>query len=640
MGWPSKDLELSDSVLARWTEQVEALLDLQEPDIDAKTTEISNLTSPPDPMVLLPLEIMLKPLELRFRFHFFGNKATNRLDKPEYFLSHVLDLLETHNAFMLDYLQPILDERSRAVDSDETSYTDATSAFITALLPMVSAKSLSLLSQISSKPQLLSHFIHELMSFDSTLRDSWAYAPLRHFSYWKGMTWYMLTTHGYFSTWLRVEKEFALSRYKDIRDASESNEQDFDSTGPGTTVPTKGAIRVNDLLETVTDRYRSLSSFSQKLRFLIDIQLAIFDDYHQHLHASFQSYQVNSTLAGKLVQGTGSKDDSKTDVSGLNGLKSLSKVFGSAEYLERKMSDWSDDIFFLELWDELQDRARGNTGVSGSVGRGLNTKEVASRTSNSIAAGTRDEDDGQDSEGALFDETASSYRRLRVLAEDEIGIAVKNNVRGALKAYTRASLWASLSANSSDPSQLSPTASLDGTLQVLSAQLGYLASNLATAPLRRITRQVGLTIQKEIWDNVLMRHSFSTAGVAQLQRDVTAVQDVVDSSIKAMGEAQRGMKKLSEALILLGLPIKVSHNAAAQKEDDPGWDFEEDSGNEEELAKLEDSGEERVWSLWEAEKRIFRSNESARDVLVEMGLETLTESDARAILERRVEIGS
>lgn len=31
--------------------------------------------------VLLPLEVMVHPLELRFKYHFSGTKPTNRLDK-------------------------------------------------------------------------------------------------------------------------------------------------------------------------------------------------------------------------------------------------------------------------------------------------------------------------------------------------------------------------------------------------------------------------------------------------------------------------------------------------------------------------------------------------------------------------------
>lgn len=643
MKWPNKELNLTGGLVAKWTDQVEALLDLQEPNFDRQAAESLRSPSVEDPAVLLPLEVMVKPLELRFRFHFFGDKPTNRADKPEYFLSHVLDLLEAHNDFMLDYLQPILDHRSRTRDLDDTTYTDATSAFITALLPMVSAKCLSLLLQISANPSLLSHFIHELMSFDSTLRDSWAYTPVPQVLVdWKGLTWSMLTTHGYFDAWLQVEKNFALERYRHIRDSTESNELDFDSTGPGTTMPTKGAIRVNDLLETVTDRYKSLSSFSQKLKFLIDIQLAIFDDYYQHLRESHQSYQVNSTIAGKLVQNAGRMDDPNTDVSGLKGLQRLSKIFGSAEYLERKMSDWSDDIFFLELWDELQHRARRNSSLDGSVGRDLPTKEVASKTSATIVAGSGEDPDAETGDGALFDETESAYRGLRILVENEMAEALRGNVRTALRPYTKASGWASISNTVSDASQLSPSASLDATLQLLSTQLGFLSTVLAAAPLRRITKQVCLAIQKDVLESVIMRHSFSSAGVAQLRRDFAAVEAVVDSLVKAPGEAQRCMKRLGDSMVLLGLPIKASRKHIDQGSEDLGWDFEE---AEEDAVKNggatppEMSDESKVWSLWEVEKLLFKSNESARAILAALRLDSLNEADARTILKRRVELG-
>ena len=48
----------------------------------------------------------------------------------------------------------------------------------------------------------------------------------------------------------------ALTRYQSIIDNPESGEIDYDEVEPGTTKPTKAAIRVNDLLETVTGSFR------------------------------------------------------------------------------------------------------------------------------------------------------------------------------------------------------------------------------------------------------------------------------------------------------------------------------------------------------------------------------------------------
>jgi RAD50-interacting protein 1 len=674
MGWPKKELRVNDQLATNWTEQVNTLLDLQEPDLLSLPSNSKNEPSTTEPIILLPIEVMVHPLQLRFRYHFYGNRPTNRLDKPEYFLSHILDLLEDHNGFLLDYFQPILDERSRAVpELDDFSYPDATSAFISALLPMVKAKVLSLLPQISSQPQLLSHFMHELMSFDTTLRDSWAYQPIPYsLTDWKGLTWSLLVMHNYFNTWLKVEKDFALARYESIMSTPDSRDIDYESTESGSTKPTKGAIRVNDLLETITDRYRPLSSFSQKLRFLIEIQLEIFDQYHQRLHGSLERYIMDTSTLGKVIQGsTSTTPDNKgrDDISGLHGLESLCKVFGSAEYLERKMSDWGDDIFFLELWDELQDRARRNAGTDGSVGRDLSTSEVASRTSSTIRQGN-EVDGGETDGGALFDETASAYRRLRLKAEEQINELLTNAIIASLRPYSKIAGWSSLDTTTST---LTPTPALDTPLQLLSDLLSFLFRFLAPGPLRRITRQLCLAIQKYIWDNVLIRHNFSASGAAQLRSDFNAISRVIDACINYSGEAARGMRRLNEGIRLLGLPIKPStapkspQKRASAADDDKdaeeGWGFDNDDeddggGSEEQEDAAEDAAAVRdeekqypadtednnnnnkTWSLWEVEKRIFRSNESARNLLSDMGMETLTESDARTVLERRIEVGS
>lgn len=39
--------------------------------------------------ILLPFQLLLRPLAKRFRYHFTGNKATNTLSKPEWYLTQV-----------------------------------------------------------------------------------------------------------------------------------------------------------------------------------------------------------------------------------------------------------------------------------------------------------------------------------------------------------------------------------------------------------------------------------------------------------------------------------------------------------------------------------------------------------------------
>ncbi|RAL01653.1 RINT-1 family protein [Aspergillus ibericus CBS 121593] len=613
MKWPSKDLHFPDDLQAQWKENVALLLDLQKPELQGHASGV-------EPPVLLPLEVMVHPLELRFKYHFSGDKPTNRLDKPEYFLAHVMDLINNFGGFFASSLQPIFDQEAQNVGTDlEWNFYNASHAYITALLPVLKHKITTFLPQISTHPQLLSHFMHELMNFDSEVRESWNYLPDPYSNEdWRGMTWDVLTKQGWFDRWLQVEKDFALARYKEIIDTPDSGHIDYDGVDLSSTKPTKAAIRVNDLLETITERYQPLSSFSQKLRFLIDIQITIFDQFHERLHSALEAYLAMTSTIGRTVQGADA-----SSIEGVAGLERLSRVFGSAEYLEKKMEDWSNEVFFVELWTELQERVRENKDGGKNVAGTMSVADVASRTSQAVNPSNSP---GTASEGALFDETASAYRRLRLRSESIITSTLTSNVRSALKPFSRVSTWATISATT-PVAPLPPTSDLSPAMRTLSAEISFLSNALGISPLRRIIRQVLLAIQTYLWGNILTRNTFSAAGASQFISDVEHLCNVVDTALGAAGQtggSMRVMRKLSEGLILLGLDTTTTTETEADAEAED---------------KTAEEGESRP-GLWEVEKRLFKDNESARVVLAELGIETLTEAEARSVLERRAEIGN
>ena len=218
----------------------------------------------------------------------------------------------------------------------------------------------------------------------------------------------------------------ALSRYRTILAADDAWQLDYDSVEPAESKPTKSAIRLKDLLETVTDSYRPLISFSQRLRFLIDIQIAILDQYHDVLHSGVEKFKVMSSSIARAVQGMGKEEIAS--MSGLGGLERLCRVYGSAIFMESCMRDWGEDIFFLELWEDLQLRAsKGNPGKA--LAGDMNIQDVANVTSSAVVSG--------DDDGALFDETAGSYRQLRKMTEEMIAEQVIHAVREELKPYAK-----------------------------------------------------------------------------------------------------------------------------------------------------------------------------------------------------------
>lgn len=349
-----------------------------------------------------------------------------------------------------------------------------------------------------------------------------------------------------------------------------------------------------------------MPSFSQKLRFLIDIQIAIFDLFHTVLADALEGYLYNTSSLARTVQGVSSSasrdgNAKQRSLEGLAGIERLTRVYGSAEYLEKKMGDWSDDVFFLELWEELQDRARANTsqGQKKNLAGNMSVEHVADKTSAAV---------GGEEGGALFDETAGAYRRLRVRTEGILTDTFLQQIRESLRAYGRINPWSLLSSPSSDQDiNLAISAELDAPIALLQSYLSFLADALAQAPLRRITRQMVLAVQVFLWDGVLMRYTFSETGARQFGRDIKGIWEVVDRFV-GRGQGGLGMRKLGEGLVLLGL-------------------------------KSGDSKAGEELKLGDVEKRLFRDNESGREVLEELGLEVLSEGEARSVVERRIDVG-
>lgn len=573
MGWPAPKVDLNK--FPEFQKGFEKLLILQEPEIE------SGLKDKP----LLPLEALVKPLELRFRYHFEGNKQTNRVDKPEWFLSQLITLITTYNPFLCSSIQPILS----VSENPHVSSRDAVNEFITALLPVLRRKIHNLLPQILDQAQLLSHFIHEMIKFDAVLRDEFSYVPYGE-NGWKGVTHEVLTVENGFAGWIKVEKEFALSRYHNILNAEDAWVIDYDSAGSNDAKPTKSALRLKDLLETITDRYRPLTSFSQRLSFLMNIQISILDQYLNRLQSSIDAFSILSSSIARAVQGA-SKEEIQS-LSGIAGLERLCKVYGSASFLEDCTRDWDEDTFFLELWEELQTRAQksqqsnSNKTLTGT----MNVEEVANVTSNAVVSG--------DDDGALFDNIAEAYKSLRTRAEEMIVELLLGSVREELKSYSRITIWSSIDMDRGD-STISPE--IVPAVATLNSFLDFLSKTVATAVFRRVFRKLGTGIQDWMWDYVITRNQFSSAGGSQFSSDINEIWKTCSRYVE---EPTASMRKLKDTCVLLTLPTAPAEGSIGLKE---------------------------------VSGPVFENNDKARDTLSRLGLANLSVNDARTVLQRRVE---
>jgi hypothetical protein len=327
-GWPNVDPD--SEVDEEWLQCFEKLVDLQVPEVLYHNSLVT----------LLPVDVMAQIFIKEFRFHFLSDKPTS---SPQVIGAHCfpwfLSLVEKWEDFLRDNFGPILAAKfGDTAVSHKTVYMDPVCAFIASLLPVMREKVAAVLAETDGDAVFLSSFLAQLMTFDERIRSGFTYDGGDSENGWEGLTSEVLSKH--FRTWLEAEKKFAIERYKGIMSTQDARNIDYDFAGPGKTKPTFAAVRVTDLLRSVTTQYERVRRFSHKLRFLIDIQLTILDEYHDYLRGTLEAYLSITSTVGRAF---GVTKEQLAALEGTGALETLCKVYGSADHVVNTLRDWSNE---------------------------------------------------------------------------------------------------------------------------------------------------------------------------------------------------------------------------------------------------------------------------------------------------------
>ncbi|KAI0433177.1 RINT-1 family protein [Xylaria sp. FL1042] len=578
--WP-QGVDTNSEMDSEWLQCFEKLVDLQVPEVLYSETIVT----------LLPFEAMAKPFSQWFRFQFMGNNATST---PQAFgtfcIPQFISLIDKWEGFFRENVGHILFSRFRDTSVGEMSiYVDPASALVTALLPVMREKIESVLEDGLEKPQFLSSLMIQIMNLDDDLRSRFNYDGGNLEEGWSGLASEVLNKH--FDAWLKAEKEFALERFRAILNSADARNIDYDYSTPGKMKPTYGAVRVADLLRTINSQYERVRRFSHKLRFLIDIQLEILDEYHDRLKDSLDTYSAITSTIGRTLHGV--TREQAAALEGTGAFETLCKVLGSSDHIVATLKDWSNEEFFITLWEELQARARKNSDQETLAG-GMSHEAVKDRISSAVGT------DGDT--GILFDETIAAYSFRRKTAEEYLVSALIDSHQKAFRPYLGKPQWTTISSDMNpEPSQLAITAELDEPLKIIKRNLTFLANALSTAVYRRIWRTALERLQEMLWGEVLLKQNFTTLGAAQFVRDLQALFSLVD---RYLPDGSLIMATLQDGTQLLNLPIESSTGSI---------------------------------TLQQATDRVFTDNTEAKKTLAELDLESLTPANARKILQRRVE---
>ncbi|XP_037059488.1 RAD50-interacting protein 1 isoform X2 [Peromyscus leucopus] len=268
---------------------------------------------PACPSVILPIQIMLTPLQKRFKYHFRGNRQTNVISKPEWYLAQVLMWIGNHAHFLDEKIQPILEKAGSAVN--------ARLEFSRGLMMLILEKLASDIPCLLYDDNLFCHLVDEVLLFERELHSVHGY-PSTFAS-----CMHILSEETCFQRWLTVERKFALqkmdsmlsseaawvSQYKDITDVDEMK------------VPNCAEVFMT-LLLVITDRYKNLPTAPRKLQFL-ELQKDLVDDFRIRL-TQVMKEETRASLDFRYCA-----------------------ILNAVNYISTVLADWADNVSFGEPGD-------------------------------------------------------------------------------------------------------------------------------------------------------------------------------------------------------------------------------------------------------------------------------------------------
>ncbi|KAJ7275473.1 TIP-1 family-domain-containing protein [Mycena haematopus] len=442
---------------------------------------------------LYPLQALIQPISLRFKYHFEGTRQTNRMDKPEWYFTHVLNVIQEHRPFMESVIQPLL-------SSTDRQGIVAWREFTTLLFPLLSRKLRRSMPTLLPHPPLLAHTIYQALVFDAALNEigfglAGTSAASETSDKWDGISDVILGKEEWFAAWMDGEKQFAENQYHEIISSIDAWQIAAEESGEEAghlreLRSTTSARRLKALVEQVTDRYSPLPHFAQRTRFLINVQIPILENYYGRISASLDAFETLSSALIRAVPGALSvslgRDDGSVRVDahrltdGVEGVQRLCKAWLSARYMEAAMEGWGEELFFLELWTEINRRA--------------------SLRSQALAASSLPDPRAPGSavpQETVFEELVTQYRGLVHRAEDMIVAQVCGEVEGGLKAHFVATTSPNPNRHTAaDDLALSQT--LLGPISLLSTHLTFLCDTLPQKTMTALYRRIAARLAEHI----------------------------------------------------------------------------------------------------------------------------------------------
>ncbi|XP_066262589.1 RAD50-interacting protein 1 [Euwallacea similis] len=430
--------------------------------IDGPSGVLSNFLPP-----CLPIEMLIQPLRKRFLYHFYGNRKTNRPDRPEWYFTQILTWIRDHQEYVETWMQTVIEKFG-------LHHLDVKTEFTRGLVQLAAEKLNSELPSLQFDDFHFSHTINEALRFDKELKEVYNYPTC------EPSIVVILTQASVLVKWLNMEKKYAMEKMDGILSSNTIEAFDLLTCDVEDLKITTCADAFITLLQTIAERYECLPQPGHRLQFL-DLQLELLDDFRVRL------LQIVNAEQGDYME------------------TKVPMVANTLHYVEGVLVDWGSMLHYLNLYYYKTQLTGENNKYNTFSSPKLNTLEESATT-------------GLETD-SLFMKTLALYRRFRRDILSGLSKAVLIEVRKKSREYRREG-WTSMKVGK-DFRSLSLTPSACPMFEVLAKRLHQLQKKLQNKLFTAVWRNIATQLDTFLFEDLVMDNRFNEGGALQLKFDIT-----------------------------------------------------------------------------------------------------------------------
>ncbi|KAG7161228.1 RAD50-interacting protein 1-like [Homarus americanus] len=471
---------------------------------------------------VLPIHLLVRPLEVRFFFHFSGNKPTNSRENPEWYFTQILKWISAHENFLNSRIQPVLNRLGH-------QNTSAKVEFMRGLVRLVVIKLAADLPDVQFDDDIFCSTVQETLNFEREMSLTYGYPSSQP------SVLSVLTQGRIFARWIHVERKFA----QELMDELVSDEGAWVAVEGGEAAHC--GERLILLLQGITDRYKRLPQPGHRLQFL-ELQLELLDDFRVRVLQVMKSERQDPLTSHYPA------------------------ILNTVHHITATLHDWADLPFFVEMqyYQECFSNIQEQTSAAiasydSTTASSTSPDDPGSFTFNSLDVSLLNSSISPELLarqvlGSVFDGTMKLYTHIEGEMVRTLASYVFSEVRARSQPYRQDKWFHTVNPGASMDftkiNELSP--SICPLLEVLARHLHALRDVLAAPLFMQLWKIVADTLNKYVYEEVILQTRFSDVGAAQFKFDMTRGIFPIFGAFTQKPE--NFFRLVKESVILLTLP--------------------------------------------------------------------------------------